>query len=63
MTVTDTVKITCYGSEREYERKQALKEFKNAMYGCDENSHEHMRYEYIYECLLNGDTVIDDDNV
>lgn len=58
----DKVKITCYGSERIYERNCAIKEFKNACYGCDPNSHEHMRYEYILECLLNGDTLIDDEN-
>ena len=61
MIKNDKVQITCYGQTQTYNRKDAIKEFKIAKDVCE--GHEQMRYEYIYECLLAGDTVIDDDNV
>ena len=57
----DIVSITCYGTETKYKRQDAIKEFRIAMFACE--GHEQERYEYIYECLLNGDTVIDDSEV
>lgn len=57
----DLVEITCYGTTKIFERKKAIKEFREAMFACE--GHEQARYAYIYECLLYGDKVIDDSNV
>lgn len=57
----DIVSITCYGSERKYHRKDAIKEFRTAMF-CSEG-HEQARYVHIYECLLYGDKIISDEEV
>lgn len=57
----DVVTITCYGSTKQYTRKHAKAFFLEAMAASE--GHEHMRYEYIYECLCCGDTVINDENV
>lgn len=56
----DKVEIVCYGTHTIYDRQKAIKEFKIASLVCE--GHEQQRYQYIYECLLNGDTYIDDEN-
>lgn len=48
----DIVKVTCYGTTKEYERKEAIKRFLEGMM-CSEGS-ERERYTNIYLGLLQG---------
>lgn len=56
--MTDKVKVTCYGQTKEYTRKQALKEFREAI-RCSEGS-ERDRYVNIVCQLEDGETECND---
>ncbi len=53
--MTDIVKITCYGKTKEYTRKQALKEFREAIRCCEGSERD--RYVNIVCQLEDGETV------
>ena len=61
MVNKDIVRITCNGDTEEWERKKAISFYLDAI--CASDGHEQERYEYIVECLKQGDTEIDDDCV
>lgn len=54
----DKVFITCYGQRREYDRKDAIKEFFEGMCCCEGAEKE--RYTNIYIGLINGEKEIVD---
>ena len=56
--MTDKVKVTCYGQTKEYTRKQALKEFREAMRCCEGSERD--RYCNIVWDLEDGKTECND---
>lgn len=52
--MTDKVKVTCYGTTKEYTRKQALKEFREAIRCCEGSERD--RYVNIVIQLEDGAT-------
>lgn len=48
----DIVKVTCYGTTKEYERQDAIKKFLEGMMFCDGSEKE--RYTNIYLGLIQG---------
>lgn len=50
--MTDLVKVTCYGSVKEYERQQAIEEFTTAILCCEGSERD--RYCNILSGLRSG---------
>jgi hypothetical protein len=48
----DIVKVTCYGTTKEYERQDAIKKFLEGMMFCEGSERE--RYVNIYLGLMKG---------
>lgn len=57
-----TITIICNGEKEiilEKDRKKAIREYQSYANCCD--GHEALRYEYIADCLREGEDYIDDD--
>jgi hypothetical protein len=52
--MNDIVIVKCYGTEKKYKRKDAIREFKTAVEVCEGSERE--RYMNILLQLLDGDT-------
>ena len=60
----DPVTVTCYGKAEKWEdRLDAMSFYKEAMLGCDRNSHEYQRYSAIWNALSGGSKEATDEGV
>ena len=57
----DLVKVTCYGTTETMERKKAIDFYLKCMYNSE--GAERDRYVNIYLKLLQGDKVVDDEEI
>ena len=60
--MNEQVTVTCYGNKKQYTRKNALDFFRRAILNCDPDSSESDRYQGIYIQVVNGDTIVSDEN-
>ena len=58
----DRVTVVCYGLGKTYDNaEKAIKFYTDAVHGCDPNSSECSRYNYILDKLRSGSKIIDAD--
>lgn len=59
MAKQDIVRITCYGTTKEYDRQQAINKFLECMMMSEGSERD--RYTNIYIALMAGDKIINGD--